>query len=148
VLKDFYTFSKAGRSLADLHLNYEEVEQFKFSNNKDFESNGDLVVKRIRYAKKGSETDYSTLIINDSLHLKGVPPEAQEYKLFGRSAIEWMIDRYEIKADPSSGIVQDPNKWSDKSGYVLDTLSRVIQVSISTQEIVNSLPALVEVEET
>ena len=145
VLKDFYIFSNAGRKLSDLHVKYEEVDPFEFSNNKDFESNKKLAVKRIRYGKNGSETDFSTLVVNDSLQLKGVPLEAQGYKLFGRSAIDSMIDRYEIKTDPSSGIIQDPNKWSENSGYVLDTLARVIQVSLATQEIVNSLPPLQEI---
>jgi predicted helicase len=60
----------------------------------------------------------------------------------GKSAIEWIMDRYEIKADRDSGIVNDPNLWSEDPRYVVNLVGRIVRVSLETVEIVKSLPPL------
>jgi predicted helicase len=65
--------------------------------------------------------------------------------LGSRSAVEWMIDRYYVKTDKASGIVNDPNDWSREVGdprYILDLLARVVAVSVETMKIVDALPPL------
>lgn len=62
-----------------------------------------------------------------------------------RSAIEWIIDRYYVKTDKASGIINDPNDWSREVGnprYILELLARVVTVSVQTMRIVDALPAL------
>lgn len=39
------------------------------------------------------------IIYNSNLTLRDIPLEAYEYVVNGRSAIEWLIDRYLIKTD-------------------------------------------------
>lgn len=74
--------------------------------------------------------------------LSNIPEEAYRYKLGARSAIEWIIDRYQVKADAASGIVNDPNDWSADPRYIIDLLRRIVTVSLETMKIVDALPAL------
>jgi predicted helicase len=67
------------------------------------------------------------------------------YMLSSRSAIEWIIDRCQIKTDAASGIVNDPNDWSREVGdprYILDLLARIVTVNLETMQVVDNLPAL------
>ena len=87
----------------------------------------------------------STVIYNSRITLSGIPEEAYRYQLGSRSAVEWIIDRYQVKTDKASGIVNDPNDWSREVGdprYILDLLARILTVSLETMTIVDALPAL------
>jgi predicted helicase len=93
----------------------------------------------------GDKSDRTTIIYNSNITLRGIPEAAYRYMLGSRSAIEWIIDRYYVKTDKASGIVNDPNDWSREVGdprYILDLLARVVTVSVETMRIVDSLPAL------
>jgi predicted helicase len=62
-----------------------------------------------------------------------------------RSAVEWIIDRYQVKKDRASGIVNNPNEWSREvknPRYILDLLARIVTVNVETMKIVDSLPDL------
>jgi predicted helicase len=74
--------------------------------------------------------------------LSNIPEEAYRYQLGARSAIEWIIDRYQVKTDAASGIVNDPNDWSEDPRYIIDLLRRIVTVSLETMKIVDALPAL------
>ena len=138
--KDFRAFSKAGRKLAELHLNYETIEPWPVKE----ESHGNFRVTKMRFPKKGIR---HTIIYNDSCTLSEIPEEAYEYIVNGKSAIEWLMERYAVTIDKDSGIVNDPNDWCEEQGdprYIVDLVKRVIRVSIETMEIVKSLPPLEE----
>jgi predicted helicase len=82
---------------------------------------------------------------NDRISLRGIPDEASRYILGSRSAIEWIIDRYWVKTDRASGIVNDPNDWAREVGdprYIIDLLARIVTVSLETIRVVDSLPPL------
>jgi len=83
--------------------------------------------------------DKKSLIINKSLTLNGIPSEALEYRLGNRSALDWIIDQYQVKIDKRSGIKSDPNRQDDPE-YIVNLVGRVIRVSIETVKIVKSLP--------
>ena len=92
-------------------------------------------------------TDRTQLIYNPHLTLSGIPERAHDYKLGTRSAIDWIIDRYYIKTDKASGIVNDPNAWADEHNqprYILDLVGRVITLSLSTLDIIDELPPLLD----
>ena len=77
--------------------------------------------------------------------LSGIPQQAHEYRLGSRSALDWLIDRYQVKTDGKSGITNDPNDWATEHGqprYIIDLVKRVTAVSVRTVEIVNELPYL------
>lgn len=138
--KDFWAFSKAGRKLAELHLNYETIEPWPVKE----ESHGNFRVTKMRFPKKGIR---HTIHYNDSCTLSEIPEEAYEYIVNGKSAIEWLMERYKVDTDKDSGIVNDPNDWCDEQGnprYIIDLVKRIVRVSIETMEIVKSLPVINE----
>ena len=138
--KDFWTFSKAGRKLAELHLNYETIEPWPVKE----VSNGNYRVTKMRFPKKGIR---HTIHYNDTCTLSEIPDEAYEYIVNGKSAIEWIMERYAVTTDKDSGIVNDANDWCDEQGnprYIIDLVKRIVRVSIETMEIVKALPAINE----
>ncbi len=142
-VKAFKQFVEAGRALSELHLKYETVEPYPLIEN--VTPNASLRVTKMRYAKEGRQDNKTTIIYNDDITLSGIPEEAQEYLLGSRSALDWIIERYQVKTDKASGIVNDPNAWGDEHGdqrYILDLIKRITTVSVETVKIVNGLPSL------
>lgn len=149
--EDFWTFSKAGRELAELHLNYETIEPYPYCNIKSeaFTKEGDFKtyrVQKMRFGKKDSKTaDKSTIIYNSAITINGIPEKAYEYVVNGKSAIEWLMERYAINTDSKSGITNDPNDWAKEQGdekYILNLLLRIVNLSLKSVEIIESLPKL------
>ena len=89
-----------------------------------------------------SNKDKSILFYNDALTLKGIPLETYEYRLGNRSALESVIDQYQISTDKRSGITNDPNRPDDRE-YILRLIGQVITVRLETVQIVKSLPEFV-----
>ena len=85
--------------------------------------------------------DKSQLVVNPSLTLAGIPAETFAYRLGNRSALEWVIDQYQVKTDPRSGITSDPNRADDEE-YIVRLVGKVITVSLETQRTVGGLPPL------
>ena len=160
----FLHFSYAGKQLANLHLNYEEIPAYEGvtvigDRQKEEAPDGRMIagttdlyavkvdykyyeVEKMRFPKKGQK---DTIIYNSSIRIENIPDEAYEYIVNGKSAIEWIMERYQVKTDPSSLIKNDPNDWSrehDNPRYILDLLLSVINVSVQTMEIVKKLPDL------
>ena len=135
--EDFWGFAKAGAALADLHVNYESYP--KYDGLRYIETPGmpvDWGVERMKFSKDKTQLKY-----NDFLTLDGIPPEAFEYRLGTRSALEWVVDQYRVKTDKRSGIVNDPNR-ANQPRYIVDLTARVISVSLKTMGIVENLPVL------
>lgn len=141
---DFWAFSKAGRALAELHLNYETVPAYPNAKVIGAES-GKFRVEKMKFAKNGKVDDKTTLIYNSYIRIENIPLEAYDYVVNGRSAIEWIMDRYQVKIDKDSQIKNDPNDWCDEHNnprYILDLILSLITVSIETMKIVKNLPKL------
>ncbi|KJU79268.1 damage-inducible protein [Ectopseudomonas oleovorans] len=141
---DFWAFSKAGRALADLHLNYETVERYPLTiEAKGTLTNADYRVEKMKFAKKGDKT---TVIYNQRITLKGIPEAAWDYVVNGKAALDWVMERQAVRPDKASGIVNDANDWAIETmgnpKYPLELFQCVVTVSLETQKIVNSLPAL------
>lgn len=148
---DFWAFSKAGRDLANLHLNYETIEPYKKCNilYAPFTNKGDRInyhVEKMRFGKIDSKTaDKSIIHYNNAIIIEHIPAEAYEYVVNGKSAIEWIMERYAITTDKKSGITNDPNDWAREHNdekYIFNLLLRIINVSVQTVEIVKGLPRL------
>ena len=166
----FWAFSKAGRKLANLHLNYEQIAAYpgltiESLENKEYEvasskntPGGELFVAekpkagtsnseyeyyevcQMKFPKKGQK---DTIIYNHYHTVKNIPEKAYEYVVNGKSAIEWIMERYAVTTDKKSGITNNPNDWSkehEKPRYILDLLLSIINVSVQTVDIVNTLP--------
>lgn len=149
-VREFGAFSAAGRQLADLHLGYETVEPYPLGDpslEQLVEPDSDIyAVRRMAFAKgSGGDKDRSKIVFNPHITLTGVPEAAYRYMLGPKSAIEWIMDRYEVTTDKASGIVNDPNDWCTEVGdprYILDLVKRIVTVSLETMTIVDALPPL------
>lgn len=147
-VEDFWSFSKAGRELASLHLNYETVEKYPVTlvTKKDNLEADDYYVTKMKYGRNGKEKDLTTIHYNDKITIKDIPLAAYDYIVNGKSAIDWVVERQGVKTDKASGIVNDANDWAIETmhnpAYPLELLQRVITVSLETMKIVHNLPKL------
>jgi predicted helicase len=147
---DFWAFSKAGRKLADIHVNYETAKPYPVKEQRDelvLEAKKLYLVEKMRFGKIGKEVDKTIIQYNSHITLTGIPLPAYDYVVNGKPAIEWIMDRYQFSKDKDSQIVNDPNDWArehDDPQYILKLLKSLITVSLETMQIVNSLPLLNE----
>lgn len=181
-VQDFMAFYKAGKELADLHLNYEDninsqatgndgdyffyaaMPMFAYSSlgvkvcgDKDIwneEYSDDTYqyfsVDKLAFAKVRDENgklvaDKSKIIYNGHITIENIPLKAYDYIVNGKSAIEWIMERYAVTIDKASQIKNDPNDWAREHGqprYILDLLLSVIMLSVQTVEIVEALPKI------
>ena len=147
---DFWAFSRAGRSLAELHLGYEHVEPYAGCHTVNSTTSEDDAinyrVEKMRFGKLDSKTaDKSIIHYNAGITIESIPLEAYDYVVNGKSVIEWVMERYAVKTDSTSLITNDPNDWCrehDDPKYIYNLLLRIITVSLETMKIVRSLPKL------
>ena len=149
-VEDFMDFYKYGKKLADLHLNYEDVPAYEgcdvriadYVETDNYSAYDHFYVDKMRFKSKD---DKSTIIYNGNVVIENIPKKAYEYIVNGKSAIEWIVERYCVSQDKKSLIRNDANDWSKEHGkprYILDLLLSVINVSVQTVDIVRALPKL------
>lgn len=159
---EFAAFVRAGRRLGDLHCGYEKAAPWPgcvigvmpdasqdLVNPDNLVRNALYAVTKMRFAKKTSPVDEnrngklerferedrSRILYNDRITIRGIPLAAYDYVVNGKSAIEWVMERYQVTTNKDSGIVNDPNLWLKESGYeryIVDLLLKVITVSMET----------------
>ena len=138
---DFDGFATAGRDLAALHLGYETCAEYPLeivaTRPGDLQSHDFRLRER---AMRFTDDERTVLIVNDHIHLAGIPGEAHGYVVNGRTPLDWLINRYRVKRDPDSGIVNDPNGWFSKPEDLIAAIRRIVHVSVETVRIVASLP--------
>lgn len=177
-MQDFRGFEKAGRELAELHLNYESyvaessailtlrseidnIEQalkgslferdslFRVKAQIEALSDEDFYIKKPAFGKDGKKVQKNRIYLNEKLAIINIPQSAHEYIVNGRSAIEWIIDRYQIKIYTNSQIENNPNEYEVENGalkglkggrYVASLLLSVIEMSARTMEILDAMP--------
>lgn len=146
---NFWHFSKAGRELAELHLNYETVAMYegaKVDSGGKALTAADYRVEKMKYGKKGKDKDLTTLHYNSRITVTGIPLAAYEYIVNGKPALDWVVERQCVRTDRDSGIVNDANDWAietmNNPRYPLELFLRVITVSLETMKIVKALPPL------
>ncbi len=153
---DFWAFSKAGRELATLHTDYENVEAWPELTivTADGFDPGTADAYRVTRMKHPKVTDHATgakvddrtrIIYNEGITIEGIPEAAYGYELGSRSAIGWVMESWRIKTDKASSITNDPNDWAaehDDPTYILDLVGRVVTVSMETLALVEGLPRL------
>ena len=132
----FWDFANAGAKLAELHVNYEKVPEYKLKLMESKEEALDWRVEKMKLSADKTQIKY-----NNFLTLAGIPPEVFEYRLGNRSALDWIIDQYQVSTDKRSGITNDPNRADDLQ-YIVQLIGQVITVSLETMKIVKSLPSL------
>jgi predicted helicase len=131
---EFAALVSAGRALADLHLNYEAGPEFELTWTAKEGAQLDWRVQKMRLTP-----DKTGVIYNETFTAGGIPPEVFGYKLGNRSALEWVLDQYQVTEDKASGIISDPNNPDDPE-YIRRLIGQVIHVSLKTLEITAALP--------
>lgn len=146
---DFWAFSKAGREFGDLHVGFEQVPEYAKAT-VELPSKSNFLVEKMRFGKGATakEKDKTVVQYNAAVTVRGIPLEAYEYVVNGKSAIEWVMERQSVTTDADSGIVKDANDYATEtmkdSRYPLSLLLRVITVSLETVKLVKSLPRIDE----
>lgn len=143
----FNDFYQAGKALAKLHLDYENVPVYEGLEIEDTYHGKDAyehyaVNPKMKFPKKDQK---DTIIYNDYITIRHIPAEAYDYIVNGKSAVEWLMDRYAITIDKKSGIKNNPNDWSrehENPSYIFDLVCSIVNVSVKTMEIVGKLPKL------
>jgi predicted helicase len=109
----FRVLVAAGQRLAEIHVHYEQQFEYPLTKTEKPGQQLDYRVTKMKLSK-----DKTSLIYNQFLTLSGIPPETYEYRLGNRSALEWIIDQYQVSTDKRSGITNDPNREGDPE-YIL-----------------------------
>ncbi len=135
-VEDFRDFADAGRSLAELHLNYEQLKPYPLDWLENKDTPIDWRVDKMRLTK-----DKRSLVYNDWLTLGNIPAAAFDYRLGNRSALDWIIDQYRVKRDAEGVVISDPNRPDDER-YIVDLVGRIIALSLETQRVIGGLPPL------
>lgn len=148
--ENFDEFVKAGRELSALHIGYETVDPYPLvetvgiiAPEDDFDR---YAVTKMKYGGKSGAWDKTVIKYNPYITIEGIPKEAHQYMLGSRSGLDWILERYQVKTDRASGIVNDPNDWSrehNQPRYIIDLIGKITTVSLETIRIVEELPPLV-----
>lgn len=125
---DFRAFAVIGKELARLHVDYESLDPWPLER---IEIKGVPYTERLTKMKLSAEKQ--ALQVNECLTLANIPPETFDYRLGSRSALDWIIDQYQVKGE------SNPNR-EDDHGYIVRLIGIVVRVSIETQRLVQSLP--------
>ena len=137
----FFHFADAGRKLASLHLNYENQKHLKEVKISGLESDN-FRVNKIEFEENKDKTYNKNVIkYNNYIKISDIPEKAYDYVVNGKSAIEWIMERYRYTIDKDTEIINDPNEWGqvqENKRYILDLLLSVITVSVKTMEIVDN----------
>lgn len=150
LVSGFADYARIGRQLADLHVNYERVEPHpqvceQWSVLTPDDAWRRYRVEKLRWGGSARQRDLTTLVYNDYLTFTGIPVAANDYTVGGRSPLEWMIDRYRVTIDKKSQIRNDPNDWCrehDNPSYIAGLVPRLVTVSMTTQDLIATLPKL------
>lgn len=137
VLKNIGQYVAIGKQLMDLHINYEEAPIYDGCDILFKSKEPSYKVKKIRFK---SRDDHSEIKFNSDITIKNIPDRAYDYVVNGRSAVEWILDQYQVKTDKASQITDDPNEYSEDPKYIFNLLLRVITVSLQTLDLVAQLP--------
>lgn len=137
VLKNIEQYVAIGKQLMDLHINYEDAPIYDGCEVVFKAKKPSYKVKQIRFK---SRDDHSEIKFNSDITIKNIPNRVYDYVVNGRSAIEWILDQYQVKTDKASQITDDPNDYSEDPKYIFNLLLRIITVSLRTLDLVAQLP--------
>ena len=137
----FKVYSDIGKELADLHLNYENIERDR-NIIVEGEKTNNFKLEKMRFTSKDKK---DVIIFNSDIKITNIPLEAYDYQVNGKSAIEWIMERYAVTMNKDSQIENNPNLWCEENKnprYILDLLLSVISLSIKTNELIKKLPEI------
>ena len=130
---DFSQWVKWGKELLTLHIGFEKQTPHPLKRN-------DKVCDAGR-AKLKADKARGVIILDEQTELAEIPPQAFEYKLGCRSALEWVLDQYKEKTpkDPTIREKFNTYKFANHKEHVIDLLGKICAVSVKTMEIVGAM---------
>ncbi len=128
-----HTLVDIGKRLAELHLHYEEAKEYPLQPIQNRDVPWTWRVEKMKLTK-----DKTAIVVNEALTLSGIPAHCFDYQLGNRSALEWVIDQYQVKTDKRSGMVSDPNRHDDPE-YIVRLIGRIVTVSVETIKLIEHL---------
>jgi predicted helicase len=145
LVKDFWTYSKAGEALIELHCNYEDSDPISPARvliKGEASSSGNFYkVSKMTFGKNSDKSkDLSTLYFNENITFAEIPSEAHVFQVNGRSLLEWVVNDYRYVLDKDTQIESDPNDFSSNPRYIFELVHKAINVGIETQVILKNLP--------
>ena len=144
---DFSQWVAWGKQLMDLHINYETVEPYNLKRI-DINSVGMIHESSLQSGKTKTpkvklkaDRDKGIITLDTDTSLHGVPPQAWQYKLGNRSAIEWILDQYKEKKPRDKTIAEKFNnyRFADYKEEVIILLQKVCTVSVETMNIIQQM---------
>ncbi len=134
--EDFKELSTLGKELGELHLNYESGEmhtsvEYNLLENAEVEGYYDVV--KMKKDKKGD-----CIIYNQNITITKIPKTAFDYVVNGKSAIDWVIERYQKTTDKDSLIENNPNHYAGGK-YIFELLCRVIKLSEKSVDLIEKI---------
>lgn len=142
-LNNFEGYVKIAKEIANLEINYESIPHLS-SVIVDKKSDN-YYVEKMKFAKNDNCVDKTTIIFNNSITIKNIPLEAYDFIVNGKSAIEWIMEKYCVSINKDSGIVNDCNKYSEDQTYILNLLLSVIFMSVKINDLKKKLPSYEEI---
>ena len=136
---DYLAFTEAGKALSELHLSYETCDRYPLE--LVFAHEGEPLARHFRITEKAmrfADDQKTTFIINEHMCLRGIPKEAHQYEVNGKTPLEWFIDRYKITLDRS--VLNDPNDWFENPRDLVAAIERIVHVSVESTRIIERLP--------
>ena len=137
---DFWAFADAGRNLMELHLGYESCDAYPLEVSEDSPADASALYRIGSKKMRWADSERTVLKVNAHVKIGGIPPDAHRYEVNGRTPLEWFVDRYYVKRDRRSGIVNDPNGWFEDPRDLISAFKRIVHVSVETVRIVAKLP--------
>jgi predicted helicase len=134
VSSKFFEIAELGKNLANVQLNYESLEPHLLS---IAGSHSKSTIRKMRLSKSDGNW---VVDVDGQLKITGIPDAAIDHKIFGRSPLEWVIDRYQISEDKDSGIVNDPNAYSTEPDFILSMLGKAVTMSLKMSELLQAGP--------
>jgi predicted helicase len=132
--EDFGNWAAWGKTLMDLHINYETVEPYNLQVIA-------INTKEDPKAKLKADKENGAIFLDENTSLSGIPKEVWTYKLGNRSALEWILDQYKESKPKDPTIAEKFNtyKFADYKPQVIDLLKRVCTVSVETMKIIKEM---------
>lgn len=136
---EFSKFVKVGKKLVDLHIGYKDAGRYPLKAKSPVDE-----FKKISFRKKEGRghggrimaIDDKTAIMvdNKTLLVENIP--LITYKINGRTPLEWIVNRYAVKKDKNSEIINDPCTGTD----IMDKIQMAVYLGVETDKLVVSLP--------
>lgn len=139
---DFWQWADWGEQLMALHIGYEQVEPFALARTDTPDAKARAAGQPPKAILR-SDPASGTIVVDSETTLRGVPPQAWNYKLGNRSALDWVLDQYKERKpkDPTIREKFNTYRFADYKDKVIDLLARVARVSVETVNIIEKMKA-------